>query len=106
MGTVSSVQARTTSNNRGLVIEVVGYFNMEIHAQFRKAYEDQDQRYERYAVNLQHCLGMDSAGLGMLLLLRDFAGVEKENLLITQCPPELQNVLRYSSFDQIFTIQH
>lgn len=100
----SEVKTHTTSNQKGLVIDVIGFFNLALHHDFRRAFEDQQQCYERYAVNLQNCEGIDSAGLGMLLLLREHVALGKDDLLITHCPPQIQNILRYSNFDQLFTI--
>ncbi|GAB1255734.1 hypothetical protein NBRC116494_02360 [Aurantivibrio plasticivorans] len=99
----SQVSTQITSNKKGLVIAVEGYFNGALHAAFRESFEGQP-KFERYAVSLQHCLGLDSGGLGLLLVLRDYSGLGKENLLLTQIPPEIKTVLRYANFDQIFTI--
>ena len=100
----SEVKTHMTSNQKGLVIDVVGFFSLALHQDFRDAFESPDQRYDRYAVNLQDCEGIDSAGLGMLLLLREHVAVGKDDLLITHCPSHIHNILRYSNFDQLFTI--
>jgi len=98
-----AISTRSTSNNKGLIIEVTGYFSVNCLNEFRQAFESQ-QPFPRYAVNFQQCAGIDSSGLGMLLLLRDYSHLEPENLLVTHCPPHVQDVLRYSNFDQLFTI--
>ena len=98
------VIARPSTTNNGLVIEVFGAFNLEVHSDFRRAFEYQGQTYSRYAVNLAQCTALDSAGLGMLLLLRDHTKLPKKDLIITHCSRDVRQVLRYASFDQIFTI--
>ena len=103
MQATGEVHSRTTSNNKGLVIDVVGFFNVSCLSAFRQTFENKEV-FGRYAVNLQQCKGIDSSGLGMLLMLRDFSRLEQENLLITHCPPEVHNVLRYAKFDELFTI--
>ena len=103
MQNTCDIQTRTTSNNKGLVIDVVGYFSVNCLKAFRQAFESRDI-FPRYAVNMQQCQGIDSSGLGMLLLLRDFSKLEQEDLLITHCPTDVHNVLRYANFDQLFTI--
>lgn len=105
MSNAPKVNARLTANQRGLVIDVVGRLGLDIHREFRQSYE-QSPRCERYAVNLQRCLGIDSSGLGMLLILRDFAQVEKSNMLIVNCPERLGKLLGMAKFDQLFTIQN
>lgn len=102
---VSSVQTRLTANNQGLVIDVVGRLSLDIHRQFRQSYES-SPKCERYAVNLQRCAGIDSSGLGMLLILKDFAAVSKSNLMIVNCPIRLGKLLGLARFDRLFTIQH
>ena len=99
------VEARETSDGHSLVIDVVGRLGFDMHRDFRRAYEEQPKRYRRYAVNLKQCVSIDSTGLGMLLLLRDFAGLDKEGLMLVHCSSEVANVLTYASFDELFTIQ-
>ena len=98
------VRARPSTTNNGLVIEVLGAFNLEVHSDFRQAYEVKGKGFGRYAVNLGQCTSLDSAGLGMLLLLRDHSGLPKKDLIITNCSKDVRQVLRYANFDQIFTI--
>ena len=94
----------TTSNGKGLTIAIVGRFNLELHKEFRKAFEDPSQRYERYVVNMQDCTGIDSAGLGMLLILRDYTQLNRDGLCLLDCPKGIRQVLSYANFEQLFTI--
>lgn len=98
------VIANTTSNGEGLVISVVGRFNLELHKPFRKAFEGETTRYKRYAVNMAKCTGIDSAGLGMLLILRDYTQLNRDDLRLLQCPADVRQVLSYANFNQLFTI--
>lgn len=98
------VIANVTSNGKGLVLEVVGRFNLDLHKAFRKAFENQPNRYERYAVNLAQCTGIDSAGLGMLLILRDYTQLNRDDLKLMNCPADVRQVLSYANFEQLFSI--
>lgn len=100
----AQIVVNTTSNDRGLVISIVGRFNLELHKEFRKAFEGQSERYERYAVNMAKCTGIDSAGLGMLLILRDYTKLNRDDLHLIQCPADVRQVLSYANFEQLFTI--
>ena len=100
----SEIKSVPASNGEGLMIEVIGYFSLDLHNDFRRAYEDAGKVFRRYAINMQRCEGISSVGLGMLLLLKDYAQLDRDDLLIIHCPPAVRNVLNYSSFDQIFTI--
>ncbi len=103
MQTTGDIRSRLTSNNKGLVIDVDGYFTVNCLEEFRSAFEAHPPM-QRYAVNLQQCLGIDSSGLGMLLMLRAYSKLVPKDLLVTHCPETVQNVLKYAKFDQLFTI--
>lgn len=103
MQATGEISSRATSNNQSLVINVEGYFNVNCLDEFRRSFESGDV-FQRYAVNLQACQGIDSSGLGMLLMLREYSKLEQNNLLITHCPREVKNVLECAKFDQLFTI--
>ncbi len=105
MSSQSSITARHTANGRGLVIDVIGRLGLDMHREFRQSYESSPP-CERYAVNLQRCAGIDSSGLGMLLILRDFAAVDKSNMLVVNCPSRLGKLLGIAKFDRLFTIQN
>ena len=94
----------TFSNGKGLTIGIVGRFNLELHKEFRKAFEGQPRRYERYDIDMTECTGIDSAGLGMLLILRDYSQLNRTGLCLIDCPRDVRQVLSYANFEQLFTI--
>jgi len=93
------------SNEEGLVIEVKGRFNLGVYPEFTRAFEQQGRHYKRYTVDMGRCISIDSNGLGMLLQMRDFANMQKDALLITNCSSQVIDVLRLSGFDEIFHIE-
>ncbi len=101
----SHVVARPSTEEEGLVIEIMGRFSMGAHQEFIRAFEQQGRHYKRYAVDMERCTSIDSSGLGMLLQMRDFANLQKGALLITNCSPKVIDVLRLSGFDEIFHIE-
>ena len=78
---------------------------MEVVKDFRQSYEDQGRHYKSYVVDLKDCTGIASSGLGMLLVLYDFAQVTKESLLIVNASPTIHDKLNLAGFAGIFTIQ-
>lgn len=98
------VIARPNSSHKGLVIEIVGAFNMDIRREFQAAYEGQSDKYQRYAINLKNCTSLDSTGLGLLLVMRDYIGLSKEEILIIHCSPPVRQVLDYANFGELFKI--
>lgn len=105
MAVASSVSTHTTSNGKGLVISVVGAFNLSVHKEFREAYLQNDKYFERYAVNLSACTGLDSSALGMLLLLRDHADVARENLILMNVHRDVKSVLECANFQELFIVR-
>lgn len=105
MAVASSVSTHTTSNGKGLVISVVGTFNLSVHPEFRKAYTQHDKHFERYAVNLSACTGMESSALGMLLLLHDYADVARENLILMNVHRDVKSVLECANFQELFLVR-
>ena len=85
-------------------IDVIGQFDYQCHREFRNAY-----RYEPedviYVINMFRTELLDSAALGMLLLLRDHAGREKSNITLKGCNDHIKRILQIASFDKLFKLQ-
>lgn len=95
--------ASSMDNNR-LIIEVTGRFDFSTHHDFRKAYESLDTDPDSYVVDMKLTSYLDSSALGMLLLLRDYAGGEKSKVSILNCNQEVKKILAISKFEELFTI--
>lgn len=85
-------------------ITVSGRFDFSLQKDFRAAYRDCPPDLS-YRVNLSQVDYLDSAALGMLLLLRQHAGEGKNN--VTLCTPSgaVDKILRVANFDRIFQIE-
>ena len=86
-----------------LTISVSGRFDFSAHKEFRESYEDADQP-DRYTVDLREANYLDSSALGMLLLLRDYAGGDSGKVEIVNCNEDVRKILTISNFEQLFTI--
>jgi len=84
---------------------VEGRFTFELNREFRPLIDLVDKEaIKRIAVHFSAVSYIDSAGLGMLLLLRD-AAEKKESILELQSPSEaLQPIFRATRFYDMFTI--
>jgi len=103
--TENRVSSYESERGAGLTLKVLGDLDLNIVKEFRQAYEDRERHYRRYTVNLADCTRITNAGLGMLLLLHDFAQVRKEDLLIVNGSPTIHSALNFSGFSEVFTIQ-
>ena len=94
------------SNNTVLTISVDGRFDFNLHKDFREIYRSYSQNADikEYVIDLSETKYMDSSALGMLLLLREYAGGDGGHIRITGCNPEIREILEISNFDRLFTI--
>ena len=95
----------SSGNGKELTIRVSGKFDFSCHQDFRATYEDLAEKPSSYIVDLSQTTYLDSSALGMLLLLRDFAGGDAAKVIIKNCNPEIKKILSISNFEQLFAIE-
>jgi anti-anti-sigma factor len=99
---ISSV---ASSDGSELTVSIEGRFDFSCHQEFRRAYEDAAQTPERYIIDMGGTSYLDSSALGMLLLLRDYAGGDTSNVSIVNCNSDVKKILAISNFEQLFKVQ-
>lgn len=99
-----AISAETSATGDELTIAVSGRFDFSSHQQFRDAYEAVETAPERYRIDLREANYIDSSALGMLLLLRDYAGGDNAVVEIVNCTADVRKILSISNFEQLFTI--
>ena len=92
---------------RRALLRLAGRFDVHSSVQFRGAYRPllRDGGVESVALDFAGVPYMDSAGLGMLLLLREQATAAGKNVVLTHCGPELKRLLSLAHFESIFRIE-
>jgi len=88
-----------------LTITVTGRFDFSVHQEFRVAYEGLSPSPTSYIIDLGETSYLDSSALGMLLLLRDFAGGDSADIRIINCNQDVKKILAISNFEQLFRIE-
>jgi len=88
-----------------LTVDISGRFDFSVHQEFRMAYEGRSPEPTRYIINLAETSYLDSSALGMLLLLRDFAGGDSADVRINGCNEDVRKILSISNFEQLFRIE-
>ena len=96
------VSQTVSEDGKQVFIAISDRFDFSMHREFRAAYEGTAGPGARYHIDLSKATYMDSSGLGMLLLLRDFAGGDKAEITIANAPPDIYRVLEIANFHQIF----
>ena len=94
----------TSSQNDGktLKVSISGTLGNDIHKEFRNAYESSS--VSSYIIDLGHASNIDSSGLGMLLLLRDYAGGENSDITIVNCSQTILEIFNVTCFYRLFKI--
>jgi anti-anti-sigma factor len=99
MGLETIKQGDTTT-----IIKVIGRFDFSCHAAFREAYASAPAGTD-YVVDMGDCAYMDSAALGMLLLLREHVTEGGGRVSLTNCKGQTYTVLQIANFHRLFKIQ-
>lgn len=100
-----SVSSSAINDGKTLMIKVNGRFDASVLDEFRQCYENTSVKFDSYDVNLKEADYLDSSALGMLLVLRDFAGGDDSSILISNCSSEVKRIFAISSFEKLFDIQ-
>ncbi len=100
-----SVTAQLSDSGQALVLKILGRFDFSIHQDFRNAYEKHQGPVNSYIIDLKDASYIDSSALGMLLLLRDYAGGDKTPISIVGSNPDVKKILIISNFNQLFKIE-
>jgi anti-anti-sigma factor len=99
--TMSSSVSSTTRANV-VTVNVSGRFDFGLHSDFRKAYIDQVSKGSVVVVDLQGVDYMDSSALGMLLLLREYAEKDAEEIRIINAGGDVREILQVANFEKLF----
>ncbi len=100
-----SITSQIGPNGDTVTIRVEGRFDFSAHQAFRETYEHLDSSIREYRIDLQETSYLDSSALGMLLLLRDYAGGDQANIKILNCNNEVKKIFAISNFEQLFDIR-
>lgn len=99
-----SITSQINGADKALTISIAGRFDFSLHQEFREAYENSHSAPVAYKVDMREATYLDSSALGMLLLLRDFAGGDQARVEIVNCNADVRKILSISNFEQLFTI--
>ena len=93
----------TSKDGNKHVIKIQGRFDFSAQSDFRGAYEEVPDS-SQFTLDFATADYMDSSALGMLLLLRDYAGGDSAKVELKNCRSEIKNILEISNFQKLFKI--
>jgi anti-anti-sigma factor len=100
-----TISAKASADGTELTISIDGRFDFSSHQEFRKAYEELAKKPDQFIIDMNSTTYLDRSALGMLLLLRDFAGGDHADIRIVRCNEDVKKILTISNFEQLFKIQ-
>ena len=80
-------------------------FDFNSHREFRDAYEKSPARLTQYIIDMRATEYMDSAALGMLLVLREHAGGDEAKISLSNVGAELRAIFKTSNIDRLFRFE-
>lgn len=86
-----------------MTISVIGNFSIEVQSEFRNSYENTQP--QTYIIDLAQTEYLDSSALGMLLMMREYAGGDGANIVLRNCGQDIQIILKVANFQRLFTIE-
>jgi anti-anti-sigma factor len=90
-------------NDLRTVIKIHGRFDFSCHSAFRAAYTSAPTGVE-YVIDFEEASYMDSAALGMLLLLREHVQQQGGHISLTNCRGQTYDILQIANFHRLFKI--
>jgi anti-anti-sigma factor len=96
------IKAEKHIDGTGLKIKINGRFDFSVHKSFRESYSDLDPTRTKFTIDLSEATYMDSAALGMLLVLRERAGGSKADITLIGYNKSIGQILAISRFEQLF----
>ncbi len=100
-----AVTSEISDDGATLTIKISGRFDFSSHQDFRKAYESVSQPSLGFVIDMSSAEYLDSSALGMLLLMREHAGGDKADIKISNCRPQIKNILKVANFAKLFKVE-
>lgn len=88
-----------------VTIKPEGRFDGKIHREFQEAFSLRAKPTSHYVVDLGRTDYIDSAGLGLLLKLRAYAGGDKTRVRLVNCSPGIKKILTIANFHSLLTVE-
>ncbi len=99
-----TISSTVSQDGTELTISIAGRFDFSSHQEFRDSYENINVKPMSYTVDMNDTTYLDSSALGMLLLLRDYAGGNESKITISNANEDVKKILSISNFEHLFAI--
>ena len=100
-----AIYTQLSDGGNTLTIRVEGRFDFASHRDFREAYKSKTETGIKYQIDLSRTEYMDSSALGMLLMIKEYAEVNKGTVTLCRPLPGIQKLFEMANFYTLFTIK-
>lgn len=99
------VTSEVSTDDNIVTIKISGRFDFAVQNEFRDCYYNvRPSEKPEFVINMSSANYMDSSALGMLLMMREYLGGNEANISITNCSPDIKNILTVANFQSLFTM--
>lgn len=97
---MSSVSAKLNGDCLELVVD--GVFDIELYHDFNNAYKDYLGKANQYIIDFDRTDRIDSAALGLMLLMRQKVGTENKAIKLINANDKVKRSLDTAQFGKLF----
>ncbi|MCA9505354.1 MAG: STAS domain-containing protein [Spirochaetaceae bacterium] len=98
-----AIRVENEDQEKTFVVVVEGRLDHHASEAFFRALERAEETAESYVVDFSACPYLDSAGLGMILLMRDLVD-PSIGIALRGCRPEVRRILEIARLQETFPI--
>lgn len=99
------IKTELSDDNALLTLTLIGKFDYTCHQLFQASYDTTTPPPERLVLDFLEVPTIDSSALGMLLLLRSYAGGDDSDVRIINAQPDIYKLLQTCKFDELFKVE-
>ena len=99
------IKTQFTEDKDELTLSLFGKFDYTCHQDFLSTFETLDPVPQKFVIDTLEVTTIDSSALGMLLLLRNYAGGDNSKIRIINAKVDILKLMRTCKFDELFEIE-
>jgi len=97
-----TITASISENEKKMIVVLGDRFDFSCHGEFRDTYRSADPSQLEITIDFKNTEYIDSAALGMLLVLRERAGGDQAKITLKSCRSSVQQIMDITRFDKLF----
>lgn len=100
-----SIRKHISPDRKTTTLTIDGRFDFSVEREFRESFTQHEEPNALYRVDLSSASYMDSAALGMLMILKRHADKTSSKVVLCRPSDSVAKVLAIAKFDKLFTTE-